>query len=253
MLACGFVLFELWDRELTERQKKSLTQSLGLDDMETARNIWGLLAGVSRVGEANPGRMHDFGSGRPVTREQGRTTVWEEERKAWWEEAGAAGLPLPPLDHRHPYRTAPKYITAATLPRLLGCDCTDVANGECCPKHRRLFTVAMALHDDAGNTLNFDHVNRSHGAAGGADWDRVRAALVTLVSGYIGIDIRRSPELLRAPQASLLSSASRLISRCNKKVARALYTDPADFVSPDDPVEVWASDLRRQASETVFG
>ncbi len=252
MLSSSFILCELWDRVLPEQQRNFLTKSLGLENEEAAQHAWALLAGVSRVGEANPGRMNGFGHGHPGAWPRPPYAAWQKEREQWWAGARGAGLPLPPLDWRTPYRAEPKYITAATLPRLLGCDCADVANGERCPKHRQLLTVAMALHDESGSALHFDHVNRTHGAAGGAEWDRVRAALVVVVAQHIGIDMRQLPEILRPPNAAWLSPASRLISDCNKKARQLLYADSSNFVSPTDPVETWASDLRRQVRKTEF-
>lgn len=241
MMVAGTVVSESWETD-PPRRREGLTNALGLSDEETARIVWAFLAGVSRVGEANPGRMNGFGGTLPGTR-------WSEERRAWHGEALLAGLPLYPLTVDL-LTAAPEHITAATLPRLLGCDCSDVMNGEECPDHHELTVTAHALNLFEGHALHPEKVDRSQGAAD-PRWDGVRSDLVDLVAAHVGIDRTGVADLLRPSGPEALSFAGALIGRANRRARNAIDHGGGNFCAPTDGLETLSSHVRELVREEL--
>ncbi|MER5769115.1 hypothetical protein [Streptomyces sp. NPDC001985] len=243
LLGSGSVLLELWDRVLPEEQRAMLTESLGAGDERAARRVAAFLAGVSRLGEANPARMDSFGLGDHPS------PALADARERWRTEAGRAGLPLPSAGDR-PYRARPEHLTAAVLPRLTGCDCPEFTDGERCfdRAHQGLFDVALALNTVRGERLHRDEVAKAHRAALGAGWGAVRASLVGAVAEHVGLRTERLAGLTGAAEPDGLAGFHRLVARCNRLAAGG----PApDFARPSDPGERLRERARRRAGEAV--
>jgi hypothetical protein len=218
MLAAATVMLYLWERR-PAHWRAELTAGLGLEEEGPARVGWALLAGVSRVGEANPARMAGFDGDRHQ-----RAPWWSAAHRDWRRGASDAGLPLPPGDKTYPYRAEPQHITAATLPRLLGCDCQGVANGEQCRAHRHLHNLALAVNEHEFGALHYGAVNAAHGAAE-ARWDGIRAQLVAMVADHVGAGLDTLPDLFRAPTHAT-TAGSRAVAEANADVRRALAQAP---------------------------
>ncbi|MFF6955029.1 HD domain-containing protein [Streptomyces sp. NPDC008317] len=238
------VMLELWDRVLSERQRAELTDAFAADDARSARTAAAFLAGVSRLGHANPSRMTSFGAG------QRPSAALDAARAAWRTRALEAGLPLPPPGA--PSRRAdPEHVTAAVLPRLTGCDCADHVDGEQCRDrdHQGLYVAAYALNRHGADVLHSDTVAKAYRATGGPAWDTVRCALADDVARDAGLGARTElARLIRPADPVRLTAFGRLVSQSN---ALALSDTCGGFGSPHDSREVLSERARRRAREAV--
>ncbi|MFE1788953.1 CRISPR-associated endonuclease Cas3'' [Streptomyces sp. NPDC059525] len=184
LLDTGATARELWDRYLPDSVRAVLTEAFGGGDAATARAVVPFLAAVHDLGKAAPVFLELF------DQEKDRSHL-HDARALWEEEARSHGVPLPDT-WEGLYWALHQHITAATLPRLLGCDC-PVASGERCraPEHQGLHDVAYALGGHHGHVPGADTVGTAAIARGGDDWDDVRADLVRVTAGLLGVDLGR--------------------------------------------------------------
>ncbi|MEV4033765.1 HD domain-containing protein [Streptomyces umbrinus] len=243
MVTAGSVTLELWDRVLSPRQRADLADGLAAQDEQSARVAVAFLAGVSRLGHANPARIVASGAG------QQSSPVLDRARMAWQEQALRAGLPLPPAGARV-RRADPEHITAAVLPRLTGCDCAGYVDGERCrdQDHQGLYVAAYALNRHGADVLHADTVAKAYRATGGPAWDAVRAALVNAVAHHVGIDPRRLPRLIRPTDPTRLTAFGRLVSQCN---GLSRGDASGGFASPHDTWETVSDRAWLRAREAV--
>ncbi|QEU96419.1 HD domain-containing protein [Streptomyces kanamyceticus] len=243
LVGSSAVMLELWDRVLRDEQQDDLTEGFGLQDRQSARLLSAFLAGVSRLGNASPAHMDSLGQG------QCHSPAIEEAHKVWRQQAWEAGLPLSSTPGRIRHAN-PEHITAAVLPRLIGCDCAGFVDGEQCRNraHRGLYMAAYALNRHGGNVLHADTVAEAYRATGGTAWDTVRGDLVKAVAQYVGVNPWSLPEMTQQVRPVALSGLSRLVAQSNKL---SLGNASSGFASPLDSYDVWSDRVRLQASEAV--
>lgn len=242
MVTTSSVALELLDREVIDLfQREEIANGLGVQDEHTARAVAAFLAGVRRIGEAYPGHMVTFDPASPPSPELRRACA------AWREQASYAGLPKPGF---RPDRMCTADITAAVLPRLIGCDCAGYTDGERCraPAHRGLYLVAYAIAASGADALHADNVAKACRATGDADWDAVRAGLVASVAAHVGIDAHSLPELIRPTSLTDLTAFSGLVSLSERYSRESRFYD---LVSPYDMDETLSNRARLHAREVV--
>ncbi|MEE1931296.1 CRISPR-associated helicase Cas3' [Streptomyces sp. TRM 70351] len=182
LLDVAAVALELWDRYLPATVRTRLADAFGNGHEPTARAVIACLAALHDLGKASPAFQGQFATG-PFT-----TARMRQEQQQWEQAARATGLPLPTQWKGLPHARH-EHITAATLPRLLGCDCGPV-NGEICdhPNHEGLHTAAYSLGGHHGHIPNPETVSKAHGADGGHTWDQLRATLIDAVANLVGVN-----------------------------------------------------------------
>ncbi|MET8298194.1 CRISPR-associated helicase Cas3' [Streptomyces sp. NPDC005180] len=199
ILDTAAVAQELWDRYLPDTVRDRFTEAFGGGNPEHARSIVSFLAALHDLGKASPCFQDMFGTGTYASARI-RTA-----RQSWEKKARAAGMPLP--DHPGTAQQARhEHLTAALLPRLIGCDCTGIAPSAFCSRdeHHGVNTVALCLGGHHGHIPNPQWVTIAHWAAGGTGWDDVRTALVDAVAAQMGIEIALLPALVRPTRPAVL-------------------------------------------------
>lgn len=243
MVTASAVLLELWDHLLTLPQRVDIAEGLGSHDERDARLAAAFLAGASRVGRACPVHMVAFGVGLRSG------PAVEAARAAWRDQAVRAGLPLPPAGTRVRHAEA-EHLTAAVLPRLTGCDCEGYVDGERCrdDAHQGLHTLAHALHRYQEDVLHADTVAKAYRATGGAPWDRVRAALLDEVAGYVGMSAVKLPALIGGANPRRLTAFTALVAQ-----SAALSQDESlcGVAPPFGTPDVVAALAQKHAAEQV--
>ncbi|MFI8460820.1 CRISPR-associated helicase Cas3' [Kitasatospora sp. NPDC085464] len=219
---------QLWDRYLTPGVRLRLAEAFGAGEEETARRTVMLLAGLHDLGKASGCFLRSFGTGRyddPLLR--GR------EADAWRARAAAARLPYDAhpdgqVDARH------EHITAAHLPRILGCGCERCGGGG--EEFPGLHAVALLLGGHHGHIPDADTVERAAGAAPTQAWEPVHRDLVTEAAGLVGVDLTALPALVRPERPSVLPLFTGLViladwiaSDEDHFTYRRLDTPPADW------------------------
>lgn len=234
-----------------DEERRSLTRALGLaynsgEARDYAHRVIAYLIGMTRVGEAVPRRMNEFGLGSPVEAHIG----WETTRRQWWDQAQASGLPVYPLESRLLY-VEPEHVTAAALPRLSGCDCEDVMTGEYCLDHAQIWHVAMRLTRLAGQPVHAEAVNRS---MGGADrhWDPVREAMAGVLAAHVGVDRTEIAGRIQPESPKALAWLHAPAAECNALVREVLSADRCTSPSSTDAeLSVWAQRLAEEPLRRV--
>ncbi|MGW1643044.1 CRISPR-associated endonuclease Cas3'' [Streptomyces lavendulae] len=189
LLDTGATARELWDRYLPDNVRAVLTEAFGGGDAATARAVVPFLAALHDLGKAAPAFLDQFDRMESRSHLRGARSAWEKD-------ARSHGVPLPAV-WEGLYWAHHQHITAATLPRLLGCDCS-VANGQRCraPEHKGLHAVAYALGGHHGHVPGAETVGTATIARGGVDWDDVRAELVEVTAAMMGVDLWRLAALV---------------------------------------------------------
>ncbi|MFE3032939.1 HD domain-containing protein [Streptomyces canus] len=243
MLTAGSVMLELWEQVLSPQQRTDLAEGFAAKDEQSACMVAAFLAGVSRLGHASPAHMAAFGA------RQRTSPALDRARAEWQERALRAGLPLPRSVARVRHAD-PEHLTAAVLPRLIGCNCVGYVDGERCrdQNHQGLYSAAYALNRHGADVLHADTVAKAYRATGGPAWDAVRVALVDAVANHVGIDARRLPSLIRATDPTRLTAFGRLVSQSN-----GLSRGDASrgFASPYDTLEAMSERARSHAGDAV--
>ncbi|MFK0050006.1 CRISPR-associated endonuclease Cas3'' [Streptomyces sp. NPDC090741] len=224
LLDTGATAQELWDRYLPDNVRAVLTEAFGGGDAATARAVVPFLAALHDLGKAAPAFLDQFDRGDNRSYLRKARTLWEEE-------ARSHGVPLP-ATWEGLYWAHHQHITAATLPRLLGCDC-PVANGQRCraPEHQGLHTVAYALGGHHGHVPGAETVGTATIASGGENWDDVRADLVEVTAAMLGVDLRRLAAVVAPVRPAALIHLTGLVIMSDwiaSNDGRYPYADPAD-------------------------
>ncbi|HEV7627089.1 MAG TPA: CRISPR-associated endonuclease Cas3'', partial [Streptomyces sp.] len=157
----------LWDRYLPPTVISRLADAFGRGQPLLARRMMMFLAALHDLGKASDCFLRMFGAGRHASPQM------RAERELWEEAARAGGLPLATDLQAAPWARH-EHITAAHLPRLLGCDCRDCGGqGDV---HEGLHAVAHLLGGHHGNIPQKDTVDRAAGAASLATWEPIYRA-----------------------------------------------------------------------------
>lgn len=243
MLTAASVMLELWEQVLSPEQRTDLTKAFAAKDEPSARLAAASLAGVSRLGHASPAHMAAFGAMQRLS------PALDRARAEWQEQALRAGLPLPRSAARVRHAD-PEHLTAAVLPRLIGCNCVGYVDGERCrdQNHQGLYSAAYALNRHGADVLHADTVAKAYRATGGPAWDAVRIAMVDAVAHHVGIDARRLPHLIGPTDPNRLTAFGRLVSQSN-----GLSRGDASrgFASPYDTLEAMTERARSHARDAV--
>lgn len=239
MLDTGATARELWDRYLSDNVRAVLTEAFGGGDAATARAVVPFLAALHDLGKAAPAFLHGFDR-QPRTHLRKARTVWEEE-------ARSRAVPLPD-SWEGLYWAHHQHITAATLPRLLGCDC-PVANGQRCrvPEHQGLHAVAYALGGHHGHVPGAETVGTATIARGGASWDDVRGDLVDVTAGMLGVDLSRLAAVVTPVRPAALISLMGLVVMSDWIASNDDRFPYADLGVPDEEWWQAAQDRAREA------
>ncbi|MEB3966347.1 hypothetical protein OKJ48_39895 [Streptomyces kunmingensis] len=243
MLCHASVAHELWDRMLSAAHRSQFADELGCDGEQAARQVLALLAGVRRVGEASPMHMNGLGS-------RVHSPALEIARPSWQRGAERSGLTASVLRSRFPAEPVER-IGAAVLPRLLGCDCPEVEDGERCttPTHHGLNLAVHSMLLEDGNERHSDTVAVAARAAGRGPWPAIRKALVNDVARHVGLEPGRVPDLIQPGEG--VRSLKRL-RHFTGTVARLPVGDPSyGYALPDDPLETLSHRAHRIARTVV--
>lgn len=232
-------------------ERRSLAQALGLaynssQARDDAHRVIAYLIGMTRIGEATPGRMNGFGKKTSIEAHIG----WETTRQQWWDQAQASGLPVYPLESRL-LHVEPEHVTAAALPRLSGCACEDVMTGEYCLDHAQIWHVAMRLTRLAGQPVHAETVHRS---MGGADrhWDPVREAMAGVLAAHVGVDRSELADRIQPESPKALAWLHAPAAECNALVREVLSADRCTSPSSTDAeMAVWAERLAEEPLRRV--
>ncbi|WP_371515844.1 CRISPR-associated helicase Cas3' [Kitasatospora sp. NBC_01300] len=195
---------QLWDRYLTPGMRLRLAEAFGAGDEETARRTVMLLAGLHDLGKGSGCFLRSFGTGRDDD-----VLLRGRELEAWREQAFAAGLP----GDAHPDGQADarhEHITAAHLPRILGCGCRPRCGGAG-DEFPGLHTVALLLGGHHGHIPDLDTVERASGAAPMEAWEPVYRSLVTEAAELIGVPLPALPALVRPERPAVLAMFTGLV------------------------------------------
>ncbi|WP_329239432.1 MULTISPECIES: HD domain-containing protein [unclassified Streptomyces] len=243
MVTAGAVMLEMWERVLSPAQRTEVAEGFGAVDERSARLAAGFLAGVSRVGHACPSQMVSFDTRQRASPDRERACA------VWREQAMKAGLPLP-LPGARLRHAAAEHVTAAVLPRLTGCDCPGLVDGERCRAHAHqgLYTAAYALNRQGADVLHADTVAKAYRATGGAPWDVIRMALVDAVARHVGIAAGSLPSLIRPSDPLSLTAFSGLVSQ---SVALSREDVAGDVASPHEDWETTTSRAHLHARSAV--
>ncbi|AKN73667.1 hypothetical protein QR97_31425 [Streptomyces sp. PBH53] len=169
----------LWDRHLPPHIRQRLTEAFGAGNETTARQVVMLLAALHDLGKASDCFLGQWRHGPGKSQLKAHAKTWEEQ-------ARAAGLPLGD-DLAHAYYARHEHITAAALPRLLGCACAECGgNGA---RHEGLHDAGTLLGGHHGHIPNPETVDRARGAASVRQWGDVHAAIVQTVAETVGLDL----------------------------------------------------------------
>jgi len=229
---------ELWDRYLARNMITLLAEAFGAGDPDLARRIVMLLAGAHDLGKASDVHQHLFGTGAGNRRDLAK------ERQIWEPWARANGLPLA-ADLAAARRAHHAHITAAALPRLLGCPGHNCGgNGAC---NEALHAVALLLGGHHGHIPNDAEMNLAV-AADSAAWTPVHAELLAHLAEHLDVDLTALPGLLRLERPSVLPLFAGLVVHADW-LASDEYSFP--YRCLEQPVEQWWSDARHQAQAAV--
>ncbi|MGX1494937.1 CRISPR-associated endonuclease/helicase Cas3 [Streptomyces tendae] len=228
----------LWDRHLPPHIHRRLTEAFGGGNEVIARQVVMLLAALHDLGKASDCFLGQWQHGRGNLRVKAQAKAWEEQ-------ARAAGLPLGD-DLAHAFYARHEHVTAAVLPRLLGCSCSECGGpGE---RHEGLHDAGVLLGGHHGHIPHPESVDRARGAAPAAQWGDVHATILQAVADAIGLH---------------LATVARVIDpvRPSARVAFLYLVYLADWVASDTeffhfrthttPVAEWWQAALQEADQAV--
>lgn len=228
----------LWDRHLPPHIRRRLTQAFGAGNEATARHVVMLLAALHDLGKASDCFLGQWQHGR------GKAPS-KLQAKAWEEQARTAGLPLGD-DLAHAFYARHEHITAAVLPRLLGCACTECGGtGE---RHEGLHDAGVLLGGHHGHIPHPETVDRARGAAPLAQWGDVHAAIVQTVADAIGLDLATVAQVVDPVQPSARIAFLYLVYLADWI---ASDTEFFHFRSHTTPVTHWWQAALQEADQAV--
>ncbi|MEV6973734.1 CRISPR-associated helicase Cas3' [Kitasatospora sp. NPDC093806] len=233
---------QLWDRYLTPGIRSRLAQAFGADDDAAARLVVMLLAALHDLGKGSGCFLRQFGTGRHDRANLLRGQALSD----WLRLAADVGLPRDP-DPNAQVTARHEHVTAAHLPRLLGCTGADCAGSGPC--HPGLHTVALLLGGHHGHIPGTETVERAFGAAPFERWKRPYRALVTEVAELIGAPpLGELPRLIRPERPSVLPLFAGLVVLADWL---ASSEDHFTFRRLEEPPAAWWAASRRQAERAV--
>ncbi|MFD7413167.1 CRISPR-associated helicase Cas3' [Kitasatospora purpeofusca] len=193
----------LWDRYLTHGMRLRLAEAFGAGDDETARTTVMFLAGLHDLGKGSGCFLRTFGTG--IRDDPG---LRGPELAAWRILADSVRLPRDghpdgKVNARH------EHITAAYLPRLLGCGCDNCGdNGN---EASGLHSVALLLGGHHGHIPSIDTVHRAAGAVAFEQWEPVYQPLIAEAAALLGVTLSDLPDLVRPERPSVLPMFTGLV------------------------------------------
>ena len=185
----------LWDRYLPPSITSRLTDAFGNGQTHLGRRMVMFLAALHDMGKASDCFQRQFGTGRPASPQT------HAEREIWEKAARAGGLPLADDLDAAPWARH-EHITAAHLPRLLGCACQDCGGQG--NVHQGLHTVAHLLGGHHGNIPQKDTVDRAAGAAPLNRWEPIYRALIEEIARLTGVNLEEIPALVNPQRPSAM-------------------------------------------------
>jgi len=239
MLDVAACVAELWDRYLSVSVRERLTEAFGAGDEALARRVVMFLAALHDLGKASSCHLRQFGSSA------GEDGDLRRAKGAWEQQARAAGLPLAPVLDAAPYARH-EHITAAHLPRLLGCDCHEcLGDGR---RHDGLHAVAALLGGHHGHIPNADTIGRALKAARPATWEPVHRALVDNLARLMTLETKRLSDVIRPERPSVLPVFAGLVV-----LADWVASDEEHFAYRNlaQPVEQWWYHSQREAAKAL--
>ncbi|MGW3564448.1 CRISPR-associated helicase Cas3' [Streptomyces sp. NPDC000941] len=233
---------ELWDRYLSVSVRARLTEAFGDEDAVLARRVVMFFAALHDLGKASSCFLRRFGKRARYAKDA------EALRRAglqWETAARAARVPLAARLDAEPFARH-EHMTAACLPRLLGCTCyACLGNG---PRHDGLHTVATLLGGHHGHIPNADTIGNALKAARPRVWEPDHRAILDNLARLLDLDLTRLPHVVRPERPSALPLFAGLVVLADwaaSDVSRFTYR------SLDKPVEQWWDDSKRQAAQAV--
>ncbi|MFI9325075.1 CRISPR-associated helicase Cas3' [Kitasatospora aureofaciens] len=231
---------QLWDRYLTPGMRLRLAEAFGAGDDETARKTVMLLAGLHDLGKGSGCFLRTFGTG--IRDDPG---LRGPELAAWRTLADEVGLPCD--DHPNGQPDARhEHITAAHLPRLLGCGCYHC--GDSGDEISGLHCVALLLGGHHGHIPNTDTVERAAGAVPFEEWEPVYQALICEVADLLGVTLSDLPDHVRPERPSVLPMFTGLVILSDWI---ASSDDHFTYRRLGEPPARWWSQSQRQAEAAI--
>ncbi|MBF6357026.1 CRISPR-associated helicase Cas3' [Nocardia higoensis] len=193
LLDVAAVTMRLWDVYLPKPMRVRLAEAFGGGDESVARAVVAFLAALHDLGKASDCFQHLFGTGR------GARPGLVEGRAEWERIVHAHGFPLAhaadlAAGARH------EHVTAAVLPRLLGCRCPDCGGNE--QPVRGLHIVAMLLGGHHGHIPPKDTVDRAAAAVSPQLLREVHPLLLTDLAEQLEVDLEALPHVVRPTRPS---------------------------------------------------
>ncbi|MFD7499482.1 CRISPR-associated helicase Cas3' [Streptomyces sp. NPDC059850] len=233
---------ELWDRYLSASVRGRLTEAFGDGDVALARRVVMFFAALHDLGKASNCFLRQFGKHARYAKDA------EALRRAgvrWESAARAAQLPLAARLDAEPFARH-EHMTAACLPRLLGCTCYGcLGNG---PRREGLHTVATLLGGHHGHIPNADVIGNALKAARPRVWEPVHRAILDGLARMLDLDLTRLPRVVRPERPSALPLFAGLVV-----LADWVASDVSRFTYRrlEQPVEEWWDDSKAQAAQAV--
>ncbi|MDT0453664.1 CRISPR-associated helicase Cas3' [Streptomyces hesseae] len=231
---------QLWDRYLTPGMRMRLAEAFGSGDDETARTTVMFLAGLHDLGKGSGCFLRTFGTGA-----HDDPGLRGPELAAWRTLADEVRLPCDDhpngqVDARH------ELITAAHLPRLLGCSCRSCGGSG--DEVSGLHSVALLLGGHHGHIPDRDTVDRASGAAPIEKWEPVYRALIGEVADLLGVTLSDLPKHVRPERPSVLPMFAGLVILSDWI---ASSDDHFTYRRLGEPSACWWSQSQRQAEAAI--
>lgn len=228
----------LWDVYLAKPVRRRLIDAFGGDDDSARRTAMFLAA------------LHDLGKSAPCFLDSFASSPWsgrrlQEAAKQWECGARAAGLPLP-INMKTQRWVPHQDITAAHLPRLLGCNCRT-CGGHGTPD-RGLHAVAALLSGHHGHIADRRAIDQAYSSALPEVWDPVRRELISILAKLMGLDPWTLPGTINMSRPSTLPTFAGLVT-----LADWLASDENQFHyrSLDVSVSGWWQQSQKDAVKAV--
>ncbi|GAB2713812.1 CRISPR-associated helicase Cas3' [Kitasatospora kifunensis] len=231
---------ELWGRLLSPGVRARFAEAFGAGDQPTARKVVMLLAALHDLGKGSGCFLHQFG-----THHRDDAQLRGPAREDWERLARKAGLPLSDAPGSRP-QARHEHITAAHLPRFLGCPGEDCGGtGECA---RGLHAAAALLGGHHGHIPDLDTIDSALGAVIIDGWEPIHRGLVQEAAELIGVDLAALPALVAPVRPSVLPLFTGLVV-----LADWLASDQDHFTyrTLDRPAPHWWRASQRKALRSV--